>query len=110
MDYERLRKLTVVKLREEAHKFPDVKGVSGMKKEQLLELLCEKLGISPDKKPEAIPIDKGVLKRKIHELKALRSEALEKKEHKDAALYRKRIHVQKRRLRKIIREALKKTA
>jgi hypothetical protein len=108
MDYEKLKKMTVIRLREEAQKFPDVKGTSGMKKEELIELLCEKLGIEADKKPKKLPVNKGEVKKIIRELKAKRSEALEKKDYTEAALYRKRIHVQKRRLRKAIREALKK--
>jgi RAB protein geranylgeranyltransferase component A len=43
MNYQDLEKMTVVKLREEASKLEDVKGVSGMKKEELIHLLCEKL-------------------------------------------------------------------
>jgi len=108
MDYEQLRKMTVIRLREEAQKFPDVKGTSGMKKEDLIELLAEKLGIAVAKKPPKLPVDKGEVKKAIRDLKAKRREALGRKDYTEAALYRKRIHVQKRRLRKTIREVLKK--
>jgi cell division protein FtsX len=108
MDYEHLRKMTVIKLREEAQKFPDVKGTSGMKKEELIDLLCGKLGIAVQKKPKKLPVDKAVVKKQIRELISKRREALERKDHTEAALYRKRIHVQKRRLRKAIKAALKK--
>jgi protein-arginine kinase activator protein McsA len=107
MDYEELRKMTVIKLREEAQKFPDVKGTSGMKKEQLIDLLCEKLGIEMHKKPKKLPVNKGDIKKNIRDLKTKRQEAIERKDYTEAALCRKRIHVQKRRLRKAIKEALK---
>jgi hypothetical protein len=108
MDYEKLRKMTVIKLREEAQKFPDIKGTSGMKKEELVGLLCEKIGIEVQKKPKKLPVNKADVKKIIRELKAKRSEALDRKDYTEAALYRKRIHVQKRRLRKAIREAVRK--
>ncbi|NIM20607.1 MAG: transcription termination factor Rho [Candidatus Latescibacteria bacterium] len=108
MDYDQLRKMTVVKLREEAQKFPDVKGVSGMKKEQLIELLCEKLGIDTHVRLEKIPADREALKKKIRELKTKRGDALARKEYKEAALYRRRIHHVKRHLRKAIKDALRR--
>lgn len=104
MDYQELEKMTVIKLREEAKKFPDVKGVSGMKKEELLRLLVEKLGIeTPEKKkrsPEK-PRDKRTLKSKITELKAEREAARAAKDSNRATLLRRRIHSLKRQVRKL---------
>jgi cell division protein FtsX len=105
MTLEELRKLTVVKLREEAMKFPDVKGVSALKKDQLVELLCEKLGIEQEKKPAAVPKTKILEKRAIKELKALKQEAIAKKDYKTVMLCRRKIRTHKRHLRKLIREA-----
>ncbi|UCH83702.1 MAG: hypothetical protein JSW50_14825, partial [Candidatus Latescibacterota bacterium] len=78
MDYHALEKMTVIKLREEAKKFPDVKGVSGMKKEELINLLVEKLDIAvPEKKPKkkkaaSAPKTKAQLKKMIMDLRAQR--------------------------------------
>jgi hypothetical protein len=104
MDYQELEKMTVIKLREEAKKFPDVKGVSGMKKEELLRLLVEKLGIeTPEKKkrPAGKPRDKKALKGKITELRVERDAARAAKDSKRVTLLRRRIHSLKRRVRKI---------
>jgi len=106
MEYSDLEKMTVVKLREEAMKFPDVKGVSAMKKEQLIELLCEKLGIEKKKRPQTIPLDKAEIKRRIKQLKEEKKKALEAKDYEKAAFYRRRIHAYKHRLRKSIKKAL----
>lgn len=106
MDYHELEKMTVVKLREEAMKFPDVKGVSAMKKEQLIELLCQKLGIEKKKKPEALPLNKIEIKQRIKALKIKKQEALAAGDYSKAAFYRRRIHSYKHRLRKTIKKAL----
>jgi protein-arginine kinase activator protein McsA len=97
-----LRKMTVVKLREEAMKFPDVKGVSAMKKDQLIDLLCKKLGIEKKKKRIIPPKDKLAVKKTIRELKVLKQEALAKKDYEMAMLCRRKIRTQKRHLRKLL--------
>ena len=75
MELKDLEKMTVVKLREEAHKFEDVKDALGMNKEQLIDLLCKKHGIHrPEKK--VVGIDKAALKARIRALKARRAKAL----------------------------------
>jgi cell division protein FtsX len=104
MDYQELEKMTVIKLREEAKKLPDVKAVSGMKKEELLNLFVEKLGIEiPEKKKKkkALPRDKAALREKITQLKLERKTARAEKDSKKVALLRKRIHSLKRRIQKI---------
>lgn len=99
MDYHDLEKMTVVKLREEASKLEDVKGVSGMKKSELIELLCERLDIhKPETKVEGV--DKSKLKSKMRELKNKREEAVANHDHQALAEIRRRIRVYKRSLRK----------
>jgi DUF438 domain-containing protein len=99
MNYQDLEKMTVVKLREEASKLEDVKGVSGMKKEELIHLLCEKLSIPrPESKVEGV--DKSRLKTKMRELKKRREEAVRNHDHQTLAEIRRRIRVYKRSLRK----------
>ena len=45
MEWKDLEKMTVLKLREEALKFPEIKNVHGKNKEQLLDEVAEALGI-----------------------------------------------------------------
>jgi len=50
MDWKDLEKLTVLKLREEALKYPQIEGVHGKNKEQLMDEIAKVLGI---KKPNS---------------------------------------------------------
>ncbi len=50
MELKELEKMKVDQLREEASKLEGVKGVNAMKKQELIDLLCEKLDIQ---RPEA---------------------------------------------------------
>ncbi|MFQ5626491.1 MAG: Rho termination factor N-terminal domain-containing protein [Methyloligellaceae bacterium] len=106
MDYTALSHMTVNKLREEAKKL-DLKGVTGMKKEELIKLLAEKLGIEiPKKHPKIhkkspVALSKNDLKAKIVELKALRDKARADNKSKQVDLLRRRIHLLKRRIRRI---------
>lgn len=102
MTLEELRKMTVVKLREEAMKYPDVKGTSGMKKDQLVALLAEKLGIETEEHEAPAPATKLSVKKKIKELKQLKREAIEKNDRAMVSLCRQKIRTQKRHLRKIL--------
>lgn len=45
MDWKDLEKMTVLKLREEALKYPEIKGVHGKQKDQLLEEVAKALGL-----------------------------------------------------------------
>jgi hypothetical protein len=99
MEFKDLERMTVNKLREEAGKFEDVTGVSGMKKDQLIDILCQKLDVQrPEKK--IVGLDKSVLKERMRTLKAKRAQAAA--EHDQAALkdIRARIKVYKRSIRR----------
>lgn len=50
MDWKDLEKMTVLKLREEALKYPQIQGVHGKNKEQLMDEISAALGIE---KPHA---------------------------------------------------------
>jgi cell division protein FtsX len=107
MEYHDLEKMTVVQLREEVKKLPDVKGVTAMKKEELIHALVEHLGITvPEKTKEkkrksgSAPLDKPALKKKLAELRAAKSAAQAANDRKSAHLLRRRIHIIKRRVRK----------
>ena len=106
MDYNALEHMTVLNLREEAKKH-DIKGVTGMKKDELIHAIAEKLGLeAPVKRPKkakktSTQLDKGAIKKKIVELKGLHDAARSKEDRKGANLLRKRIHSLKRRMRRI---------
>jgi len=106
MTLQDLMKMTIKKLRDEAHKF-DVKDALGMSKEQLVELLCEKMGIE-HKAEIAKGIGRRAMKAKIGELKKQRAKLIaEGAEGNAKAVYvnRRRIRAVRRRLRKVILRA-----
>jgi hypothetical protein len=100
MDAKQLERMTIFELREEAHKFPDIQGVSGMKKEDLIKILKEKYGIK-DTGPKGDVAYKQQIKAKIRKLKAERDQALQAKDAAKVKLLRKRIKQLKRKTRKI---------
>ena len=106
MDAKTLQKMTIVKLREEALKFPDITGVHGMSKGQLLPILKEKYGIIDEQtESEVLAERKHALKKKIRQLKIEKAQALEEKDAKKAALLRRRLRRQRRVLKKVIVKA-----
>ena len=104
MELSDLTKMTVVKLREEAHKFEDIKGAIGMTKEQLIDVLCAKYNIA---KKKALPqgIGRHALKAKIRVMAGQRDAVLAGGDPKKTAIYRRRIKTLRRRLRKVIEKA-----
>ena len=99
MDLKDLQKMTVTKLREEVGKFEDVKGISGMKKDQLIDTMCEKLDIHRPEK-QVVGIDKSVLKSRIRALKVKKAQAETEHDHEALADIRKRMKTYKRSIRK----------
>ncbi len=106
MDYNALTNMTVNKLREEAKKL-DLKVGTGLKKEELVQLLAEKLNLEiSEQKPKPAKkaptsLGKSDLKAKIIELKAQRDKARTDGQPKQSDLLRRRIHTLKRRMRRI---------
>ncbi len=104
MDWKDLEKMTIVKLREEALKYPDeIKGVRGKSKPQLMDELAALLHIE---KPhthftETVVHTKEDLKHKIHALKDRREKLIAAKDHKALHGVRREIHKLKRQIRKI---------
>lgn len=104
MEYHDLEKMTVIQLREEVKKFPEMKGVTAMKKEELIHALVEHLGIAvPEKKKPTLRgrADKTTLKKQIAALRAAKTAARTERDPKKADVLRRRIHAVKRRLRKM---------
>ena len=102
MDYQAVRKMTAVQLRERLA--PDIAGVSAMKKDQLVDLLCKKLGIVPHAHATAA-IDKTKIKQQIRGLKKERDTAMAGHDHAKLAELRHKIHKQRHLLRRAVKEA-----
>ena len=103
MDAKELLRLNVPKLREEALKIPGAVGVTGMKKEELIQVLAKAHGIVLERRTESA--EKAHLKEHIHKFQTRRDEALGQQAYEDAAHLRRGIRTLKRRIR-----ALKRTA
>jgi hypothetical protein len=106
-----LEKLTAPKLRELANAtYPDITGVSGMKKEELIEAIVAeeiRLGLRPkqhERQQATSAMGAGQLKTAIRDLTASRKAAVEQKNSAALKLARLQVKRMKRRLRKL-REA-----
>lgn len=106
MEREELKKLTVTKLRELAlERYPEIKGVSAMSKDQLIDAIIAeevRLGLRPPevKKARKPPVA-SELKAKIRLLKRERDQALEVKDRGRLEKARAEIKRVKRLLRKL---------
>jgi hypothetical protein len=103
MDWKDLEKMTVLKLREEALKYPQIEGVHGKHKEQLMDEIAKVLGIE---KPHSHFADtvvhtKADLKNKIQELKIEREKLLVAHDHKKLHDVRREMHELKHTIRKL---------
>ena len=94
-----LEKMTVKDLREMAKEMPEISGVHGMKKEELIVAIKKVKGIKdePVKKADASVAE---LKNKINALKKERQAALETKNKKMATIYKRRISRLKKKTRR----------
>jgi hypothetical protein len=106
MDYHALEKMTVQMLRDEAKKYPEIGAVAGLKKSELIDMIAENLGIEKPhrvhkKSKHHFALDKAGIKNRIAELREAKKATREKKDHKQTAILRRRIHVLKRRISKI---------
>ena len=111
-----LDKMTVAELREIAKEIPDVKGVSSMKKDQLLAVIKETQDIVEEAPVEKKPVEKKTAKKKssgpikemtVKELKAeiarLRAEKEELRKEGD----RKKIDAMRRRINRMKKKTRK---
>ncbi len=103
MEYHDLQKTRVADLREMMKEhLPEVKGLAGLKKDELIEQLAAKLGIEKPTKHVAAGLGKRAIKAEIRELKLKRQAALEAKDYEELKKYRRQIHRRKRRLRRMM--------
>ena len=106
MEWKDLERMTVLKLRDEALKYPQIESVHGKGKEQLMNELAHVLNIE---KPHAHFSEKVVhtksdMKHKIHELKAIRDQlvaAHDQASHAKLHEVRREMHHLKHEIRKI---------
>lgn len=121
MDKEALEQKTVAELRDMARGLPDVKGISSMKKDDLVQLLAARG--APDEEPGGTakpsggtppppstqrPADKATIKERIRALKAQKRDALEQQDRAKSRHCNRQIHRYKRQLRKMARAKRKK--
>ena len=94
-----LEKMTVTDLREMAKEIPDISGVHGMKKEELIAAIKKSKGIidEPVKKTDASLAE---IKKKIKTVKTQRLAAIESKDKKMAKIYKRRISRLKKKSRR----------
>ena len=103
MDYHELQKTRVTDLREMMKEhLPEVTGLTGLKKAEIVDQLATKLGIEKPHKHVAAGLGKRAIKAEIRELKVKRQAALEARDADGLKKYRRKIHRRKRRLRRMM--------
>ena len=103
MDWKDLEKMTVLKLREEALKYPQIEGVHGKNKERLMDDLAAIMGIEKPhtRLAEHVISTKTDLKHKIHDLKLEREKLIATHDHEHLHDVRRQIHELKHTIRKV---------
>jgi len=94
-----LEKMTVKDLREMAKDMPEISGVHGMKKDELIAAIKKAKGIKDEPVKKAVA-SIGELKKKIRAFKAQRQTAIEAKDKKMATIYKRRISRLKKKTRR----------
>ncbi len=96
-----LDRMTVKELREIAKEMPEITGVHGKNKAELLANIKEVRGITdkPRKKKDSSVRD---LKKKISEFKTKRQEAIQSGDKKWAVIYRRRVSRLKKKTRHVV--------
>ena len=103
MEYHDLQKTRVADLREMMKEhLPEVTGITAKKKDELVDLLAEKLGIEKPHKHVAAGLGKRAIKAEIRDLKVKRQAALEAGDARELKKYRREIHRRKRRLHRMM--------
>jgi hypothetical protein len=90
MDLKTLEKMTVVKLRDEALKVPELSGVRGMSKEELVRALAKAHGIDLSARLRG-GSGKSELKKNIRGLKAKIAAAIDSKDRRELKKLRRQV-------------------
>ena len=103
MEWKDLEKMTVLKLREEALKFPQIEAVHGKNKERLMDELATHMGIEKPHTQFAATVlsTKSDLKHQIHDLKMEREKLIATHDHRHLHDVRRQIHELKHEIRRI---------
>lgn len=94
-----LDKMTAKELREIALKIPNITGVHGMNKAELLSAIKEERGIVDEEKKQT-DVSVREVKKKIQALKIQKAEAHEQKDNTKAKILRRRISRLKKKTRR----------
>jgi hypothetical protein len=94
-----LDRMTAKELRETALKIPEISGVHGMNKTELLTAIKKARGIV-DVKTERPDVSVRDIKKKIQDLKAQKAEAYENKDKARARILRRRVSRLKKKTRR----------
>ena len=100
MDFHELNAMTVAQLREVAEGIEGLTGYTQMRKDKLLEAVCNALHIDMHEHHVVIGVDKASIKAKIQELKTQRDEVLASGDSVQLKRIRRRIHRLKRNMRR----------
>ncbi|HSO19947.1 MAG TPA: transcription termination factor Rho [Desulfosarcina sp.] len=95
-----LDKMTVKELREIALTIPDIKGVHGMNKQDLLDAVKAHRGIKVDKPKKANRSVRDI-KRQIRELKDIKAALAGENDRKQSEVLRRRISRLKKKTRRV---------
>lgn len=102
MDLKTLERMTVVKLREEALKIPEMSGVRGMNKEELVRAIAAAYKIDLSTRRRGGP-EKSTLKKQIRELRGKIAEAIQTKQKTDLRKLRRHVKHLKAQTRRLAR-------
>ena len=94
-----LEKMTAKELREVGKQLPDITGVYGMNKAELVSAIKKARGITEDL-PKKSDSSVREIKKKIKAFKAEREATLNDNDHKMAKIYRRRINKLKKKTRR----------
>ncbi len=94
-----LDKMTAKELREIALKIPEITGVHGMNKAELLATIKKERGIA-DEETKQTDVSVREIKKQIQALKAQKTEAHEQKDNAKGKILRRRISRLKKKTRK----------
>jgi len=94
-----LEKMTAKELREVGKQLPDITGVYGMNKAELVSAIKKARGITEDL-PKKSDSSVREIKKKIKTFKAEREATLNDNDHKMAKIYRRRINKLKKKTRR----------
>lgn len=95
-----LEKMTAKELRDLAMEIPEISGVHGMNKTELVKEIKQARGIVDNAGSKKAGSSVRDIKKKIRKVKALREKALKDDDKKMAVIYRRRISRLKKKTRK----------